>query len=89
MNDAMAEAPCRSNPDAFFTDNPAAAVVVARHCDGCPIRRSCREWGIRHELYGIWGGATAAERKAIRRRRGITLEVPRTEDFTPRQRTAA
>jgi hypothetical protein len=42
-------------------------------CKGCPHLAECAEWGINNERFGTWGGITAAKRKTIRARRGITL----------------
>lgn len=35
-------------------------------CDFCPVKALCAEYAtIAHEPYGIWGGTSAADRKAI------------------------
>lgn len=44
-------------------------------CRGCPVRVECAEAG-RHELAGLWGGLTRAERQADTRRRRDSREVP-------------
>lgn len=39
-------------------------------CAECPVRTACLEFAIAtNQPYGIWGGANAAERRSIRRRR--------------------
>jgi WhiB family redox-sensing transcriptional regulator len=43
-------------------------------CQQCLHRNDCAEWGINYERYGIWGGLTESDRKAIRRRRNIILK---------------
>lgn len=40
-------------------------------CNSCEHKFDCAEWGIHKELWGIWGGLTIADRRAIRRKRGI------------------
>ena len=42
-------------------------------CATCPVLEECREHGLSHERFGIWGGLTAAERRKIRRVEGISL----------------
>jgi len=35
-------------------------------CDFCPVKAFCAEYAtLAHEPYGIWGGTSAADRKAI------------------------
>jgi WhiB family transcriptional regulator, redox-sensing transcriptional regulator len=37
-----------------------------RICRDCPVRAECQEWALsRHEEYGVWGGLSDKERKAI------------------------
>jgi WhiB family redox-sensing transcriptional regulator len=33
-------------------------------CDRCPIADHCRDYALNHDLDGIWGGTTEAERRA-------------------------
>ena len=42
-------------------------------CHQCRHRLECAEWGIQNERHGIWGGLTAVQRKAIRRKRKIKV----------------
>lgn len=35
-----------------------------RFCDQCPITDDCRAYASIHDLEGIWGGTTEAERRA-------------------------
>ena len=35
-----------------------------RFCDRCPITNDCRAYASTHDLEGIWGGTTEAERRA-------------------------
>jgi len=36
-------------------------------CGFCPVMERCKEWGIRHEEFGVWGGMDEYERRAVRR----------------------
>jgi WhiB family redox-sensing transcriptional regulator len=63
----------RADPELFF---PITAVGPAldqiahakRLCLGCPVRRPCLDWALRHDIqFGIWGGLTEDDRRAVRR----------------------
>lgn len=45
-------------------------------CGRCPVLEACREYGIAHESFGMWGGLTEADRKVIRRERGQVMVEP-------------
>jgi WhiB family transcriptional regulator, redox-sensing transcriptional regulator len=70
-------AACRdADPEAFFPDATRGVIYVAAveyaktTCRRCPVVTACLSWalGTRQE-YGIWGGTTEPERKALLRRR--------------------
>jgi WhiB family redox-sensing transcriptional regulator len=65
-----AQGACRDEEtDDFYPANERELTDTARRCcPGCPVRETCRERGLRHEDFGIWGGLTAADRRRIRRR---------------------
>lgn len=59
------------NADLFFpprgvhTADMAEAKAV---CAGCPVEQTCRDYALRHHIkYGLWGGTTERERRAIRK----------------------
>jgi|tagenome__1003787_1003787.scaffolds.fasta_scaffold20800234_1 WhiB family transcriptional regulator, redox-sensing transcriptional regulator len=67
------DAACRtSDPDLFFpigaTGPAIAQIAEARQvCQECPVRTACLNWALRHDQgYGIWGGTTEEERRALR-----------------------
>ncbi len=73
--------PCAEmGSDMFYTDNVPEMIanlpLLRETCARCPIQAECLEWGIKHESYGFWGGATLTERARIRKARGITLVRP-------------
>jgi WhiB family redox-sensing transcriptional regulator len=60
----------QTDPDLFFPDvgerNPAAKAV----CGRCAVREPCLAFALdNREVYGIWGGLSADERKKLRTRR--------------------
>ena len=63
----------------FFTDPAKNGILEYRHllqdtCRHCPMIVQCRDWALRHEEYGFWGGTTPRERVALRRELGITFK---------------
>jgi hypothetical protein len=63
----------------FFDHESEKRLPIPREafeaCRNCPVLLSCREYAIKHEGYGFWGGLTAKERKKIRDQRGIQLQT--------------
>jgi WhiB family redox-sensing transcriptional regulator len=65
------------DPDLFF--GPSAEFVTTRQqrdakakaiCARCPVRAECVEYALdTREAYGIWGGLTEDERRAMLRQR--------------------
>lgn len=62
--------------DMYPEHNQTAAKVAREVCPGCPFFDECRNWGIHHEEYGIWGGLQQSTRAAIRKEQGIKLMDP-------------
>ena len=70
------QAACKGLTDLFFTErgdiagqtHPARGV-----CAACPVQRECLEWAVAQPdgvtRYGLWGGCTAGELRALRRQR--------------------
>ena len=59
-------------------------------CARCPIATACREYGVAHEGYGIWGGTMPEHRAVIRRARKQIMVEPHaahqyglTDDYFP------
>jgi hypothetical protein len=42
-------------------------------CRNCPVRTSCLEESLAYEPFGFRGGMTAAQRRQLRKRRGIKV----------------
>lgn len=69
-------AACRDvDPELFFPPlgDRYAAADAREVCARCPVRDACLEWAMDAGVeYGVWGGLTGHERKALRaeRRRG-------------------
>lgn len=66
------DAACRhADPETFFPDGTAgpalAEIERAREiCAGCPVRTRCLDWALQNgAAFGIWGGLTEDERRAV------------------------
>ena len=61
---------CRtSDPDALFVQGAAQNRAKAV-CMGCPVRTECLADALDNEIeFGVWGGMTERERRALLRRR--------------------
>ena len=69
-DDWASAAACRdANPDALFV--LGAEQSKAKHlCDGCPVRTECLAEALDNQIeWGVWGGMTERERRALLRRR--------------------
>lgn len=78
-----AEAKCRGlDPDMFHPHrgDMRGIETAKKVCYGeCPVRRQCLDYGLM-EKRGIWGGFTEAERRRIRKARGLPEPVDRCAD---------
>jgi WhiB family redox-sensing transcriptional regulator len=58
-----------SNPDALFVQG-AAQNQARAVCRSCPVRLECLADALDHKIeFGVWGGMTERERRALLRRR--------------------
>lgn len=66
----MLEAACRGEDvDLFFSEQEPDQRRALAVCSGCAVQERCRQRAFdEHELYGVWGGTTGAERRRIFRR---------------------
>lgn len=74
--------PCAStDPEAFFADD-GDYNAAKRVCRGCEWREPCLDYALHVTVEGVWGGTTPAERRRLRRERGI-LPTPLIHTFDP------
>ena len=68
--DWAAEAACRgTDPDTLFVQG-AAQKRAKNICLGCPVRTECLADALDNGVeFGVWGGMTERERRALLRRR--------------------
>ena len=88
-------AQCRQRqPDELFVRG-AAQNDAKRLCAGCPVRTECLAEALDNEIeWGVWGGLTERERRAILRKRPnvtswrVLLETARREHLALQAQTA-
>jgi WhiB family transcriptional regulator, redox-sensing transcriptional regulator len=71
VDDWSAAAACRTggDPDALFVQGAAQNRAKAV-CGGCPVRTECLADSLDNRVeFGVWGGMTERERRALLRRR--------------------
>jgi WhiB family redox-sensing transcriptional regulator len=60
------------DPDLWFPDKGGSTRVPKQICAGCPIKAECLAWAIAtDERYGVWGGLSEKERRALKRRQQV------------------
>ena len=58
------------NQDLFFPERGGSTVKAKAICKECKVREECLEFAVeRKERFGIWGGKSERERRAIPRER--------------------
>ena len=65
------DANCKgTNQDDFFPERGSSTVIAKKICSECKVQKECLEYAVeRKERFGIWGGKSERERRAIRRER--------------------
>lgn len=77
IEEAPEQVPCASTwSDAFYGETGAKVTNAGewstvewavQMCQACPVIARCREYGVKHETFGVWGGLKPGERKKIRK----------------------
>lgn len=64
----MTDALCaETDPDIFFVDKGQSVAPARSICRRCIVRTDCLMYALETEPpYGVWGGLTTAERRAVR-----------------------
>lgn len=62
LPDWFSQAPCKAEPDLFFSSKPSEQRKAVAICDSCELRESCDDWLTEcPQEYGVWAGKTPAE----------------------------
>ncbi|MEE4598264.1 WhiB family transcriptional regulator [Streptomyces sp. DSM 41524] len=51
-----------SNPEHWHSDDPKELATAINTCHDCPLKAPCATYATTHNLTGIWGGLTRAQR---------------------------
>lgn len=72
----LEDAECRGREDLYLKSTPNVAELKAMRaiCGDCRDRPECLAYALEREPGGFWGGHSARERAALRRKYGIRLE---------------
>jgi WhiB family redox-sensing transcriptional regulator len=55
-----------TDTDLFFSELKSKVEKAKAICNSCPVKSECLEFALRDEIeFGIFGGATPQERKAL------------------------
>lgn len=73
VEDWASQAACRdAEPDALFVVG-AKQRLAKRVCDGCPVSTECLAEALDNQIeWGVWGGLTERERRALLRKHPST-----------------
>jgi WhiB family redox-sensing transcriptional regulator len=89
VDDWASQAACReSQPDQLFVRG-AEQHRAKQVCNDCPVRAECLAEALDNQIeWGVWGGMTERERRALLRRSPSTtwravLEAARVDDAAP------
>lgn len=56
-----------TDPEAFFPEKGGSTREAKRICQGCEVRRECLDYALANdERFGIWGGLSERERRALK-----------------------
>jgi WhiB family transcriptional regulator, redox-sensing transcriptional regulator len=69
------QARCRGeDPELFFARALHEARPALKVCGRCPVKEPCLEYALANEVdYGVWGGLTERQRRAVGRGRRLQL----------------
>ncbi|MEU4173232.1 WhiB family transcriptional regulator [Streptomyces sp. NPDC026665] len=81
------DAVCHSvDPEELFGESAQQKRAKAL-CSGCPVRTECLVEALDQRIeFGVWGGMTERERRALLRRRSDVVSWRRVLDGAPRDR---
>ncbi|MFG3702412.1 WhiB family transcriptional regulator [Bacillus mobilis] len=59
----------QTDPELFYVDKGGTPEPAKAVCRNCEVRIDCLEYALaNNEAYGVWGGTTERERRALKRR---------------------
>jgi WhiB family transcriptional regulator, redox-sensing transcriptional regulator len=74
----------QTDPETFFPERGTPTTPAKRICRACPVQDACLEYALVHdERFGVWGGTSPIERRALRRERGIGTQANAVREGRP------
>jgi WhiB family transcriptional regulator, redox-sensing transcriptional regulator len=62
----------QTDPELFFPEKGGTCDDAKRVCRRCPVREECLDYALSAgENFGVWGGLSARQLKAVRRNSGV------------------
>ncbi|MFH5211734.1 WhiB family transcriptional regulator [Antrihabitans spumae] len=62
----------QTDPEIFFPEKGGTCDAAKRVCLGCSVRDECLDYALSAgEDFGVWGGLSARQLKALRRNAGV------------------
>lgn len=59
----------QTDPEAFFPEKGCSTLDAKKVCRACEVRAECLQYALEHdERFGVWGGTSERERRALKRR---------------------
>lgn len=67
---------CRetNDPDIWVEETNENRPLAVKICRQCPHVTECAQYGLEHEVIGIWGGLNTKQRSELAARQGITRQ---------------
>jgi WhiB family transcriptional regulator, redox-sensing transcriptional regulator len=66
----------QTDPEAFFPEKGGSTRDAKKICTTCEVKAQCLEYALKtDQRFGIWGGLSERERRALKKRRAAAAEV--------------
>lgn len=89
-NDWLADAPCKDDPEIMFSGSKHDIAAAKDICRTCPVTTRCLQWALdTGEDWGVWGGLSESERRALRRQAARPISIDEYAGTRSTRRQAA
>jgi Transcription factor WhiB len=82
MRDVTGASCVEFETELFYDSHPFYIDTAKTICNGdakiprCPLRDECREWGLTHLEWGVWGGLSEKDRETLTGKRPYVGKTP-------------
>lgn len=59
----------QTDPEIFHPDKGESAFLARSICRKCAVRLPCLDYALRHNVTGVWGGASENQRRQLKQER--------------------